>query len=117
MSNKKPTPQQSGLVEVDEAPELVESSEQNDVKEDEQKKHPKVKAVDKANKKTCKGLSALLSSGQHQISRRERKRSCLLESRDELAKIREEKRESLREAKRKAKVEGRIVKKIHPRLL
>ncbi|KAL6544565.1 26S rRNA (cytosine-C(5))-methyltransferase nop2b [Orobanche minor] len=114
MHNQKPTPQQSGLVEVDEAPELVESSEQNDVKEDDQK-HPKVKPVAKVNKKTCKCLTKLRpgekASDKH---KREKKK---LPSRDELAKIREEKRESLREAKRKAKVEGRIGKKLHPRLL
>ncbi|KAL6543074.1 26S rRNA (cytosine-C(5))-methyltransferase nop2b [Orobanche hederae] len=114
MSNQKPTPQQSGLVEVDEAPELVESSEQNGVKEDDQK-HPKVKPVAKEKRKTFKGLTKLRpgekASDKH---KREKKK---LPSRDELAKIREEKRESLREAKRKAKVEGRIGKKLHPRLL
>ncbi|KAL6553359.1 26S rRNA (cytosine-C(5))-methyltransferase nop2b [Orobanche gracilis] len=114
MSNKKPTSQQSGLGEVDEAPELVERSEQNDVKEDDQK-HPKVKAVAKENKKTSKGPMKL--GPREKASEKQERERKKLPSRDELAKAREEKRESLREEKRKAKVEGRVVTKIHPRLL
>ncbi|KAK6133035.1 hypothetical protein DH2020_033245 [Rehmannia glutinosa] len=86
MSNLKQTPQQQSetLGEVDEAPGLVESDEQNNVEGD--------------------GEKAAASGNEKRVKRKR-------PSREEIAKTREEKRLALREAKRKAKTESKAASK------
>ncbi|KAK6154484.1 hypothetical protein DH2020_008732 [Rehmannia glutinosa] len=117
MSNLKQTPQQQSetLGEVDEAPGLVESDEQNNVEGDGQK-HQKKKAVvvkenKKANQKMNNGFTKLGKGEKAAASGNEKRVKRKRPSREEIAKTREEKRLALREAKRKAKTESKAASK------
>ncbi|KAL0407020.1 UNVERIFIED_CONTAM: 26S rRNA (cytosine-C(5))-methyltransferase NOP2B [Sesamum latifolium] len=115
MSNMKQTPQQSeDLGEVEEAPELIETNEQNKdgqkhqkekvIKENQKEKVVRVnqkKNVSQENKKVNNG-STKIGKGE-KTSANEQRMKRKRPSREEIAKAREEKRQALREAKRKAK--------------
>ncbi|KAL3614817.1 26S rRNA (cytosine-C(5))-methyltransferase nop2b [Castilleja foliolosa] len=101
MSNQKQTPGQTGTVgEVDKKSELVEGNERNNGQKPQKKKI----VVTKENKKANNGFTKP-GTGEKgsEKPKREKKKPP---SREEIAKIREEKRVALREAKRKTKTES-----------
>ncbi|KAI3466405.1 hypothetical protein Pfo_023068 [Paulownia fortunei] len=105
MSNLKQTPQQSEtLGEVEEAPGLIESNDQNNVEGDGQKHHKK-NVVAKENKKLNNGSTKFGTGEKASVNEKRMKKKR--PSREEIAKTREEKRLALREAKKKAKTESR----------
>ncbi|KAL3637548.1 26S rRNA (cytosine-C(5))-methyltransferase nop2b [Castilleja foliolosa] len=104
LSNKKLTPGQTETAgEVVEKPKLVKGSELKNVERDSQK--PQKKAV--VTKEIKKANNGFTKSGTGEKGsekpKREKKKPP---SREEIAKIREDKRVALREAKRKAKTES-----------
>ncbi|GER45958.1 ribosomal RNA small subunit methyltransferase F [Striga asiatica] len=105
ISNRKPSAQQpENMGEV----EFEEKNEQNRVEEDSEIRQKRKNAEAKENKKSSNGQREQNKAPENK--KREKKKPP---SREEIAKIREDKREALREAKRKAKAEGRKeVKKI-----